>query len=219
MMIMSMGWDYVSGLRPPTGLLLIPQVIYERGESWWNDIDRGKLLIRPPELSGNCKQLSSRKAEGTGRRKWLILSYEVSLFDNSWSVALRQTKLVKWNIMDIPTSFIGIIIFFNGTSEYGDVGIFKLLTWIQNLHQSTWDHEVLYADISSKDKQLLIRSLLRKTKNSNMEGLRMLKFTYFMERIHELFLARRQLKFCTFKDRKYLFYLKYFLWQSFWIWQ
>jgi hypothetical protein len=26
-------------------------MIYEHGEQWWN-IDRGKLLIRPPELSG-----------------------------------------------------------------------------------------------------------------------------------------------------------------------
>jgi hypothetical protein len=29
-----------------------PQVIYEHGERWWNDIDREQLLIRPPELSG-----------------------------------------------------------------------------------------------------------------------------------------------------------------------
>jgi hypothetical protein len=30
--------------------LFIPQVIYEHGEPWWNDISRGKLLIHPPEL-------------------------------------------------------------------------------------------------------------------------------------------------------------------------
>jgi hypothetical protein len=29
----------------------IPQMIYEHGEPWWNDTGRGKLLIRPPELS------------------------------------------------------------------------------------------------------------------------------------------------------------------------
>jgi hypothetical protein len=28
-------WDYVSELRPPTGLLVIPQVIYELGEPLW----------------------------------------------------------------------------------------------------------------------------------------------------------------------------------------
>jgi hypothetical protein len=49
---MSIGQDYVSELRPPTDPLVIPQVIYEHGQPWWNDIDRGKLII-PPELSGN----------------------------------------------------------------------------------------------------------------------------------------------------------------------
>jgi hypothetical protein len=44
----------------------------------------------------------------------------------------------------------------------------KLLRWMQNLHQSTWDHEILYADRSSKDEQLLIRPFLSKTKNTNM---------------------------------------------------
>jgi hypothetical protein len=55
MMIMSMGSDYVSELRPPTGLLVIPRVIYERGEPWWNaNADRTKLVTRAPELSGNA---------------------------------------------------------------------------------------------------------------------------------------------------------------------
>jgi hypothetical protein len=35
------------------GLLFIPKVIEEHGEPWWNDDDREKLLIHPPELSGN----------------------------------------------------------------------------------------------------------------------------------------------------------------------
>jgi hypothetical protein len=42
----------MSELRPPTGLLFITQVIYEHGEQWWNDIDRGYLSYSP-ELSGN----------------------------------------------------------------------------------------------------------------------------------------------------------------------
>jgi len=53
MMIMSMGWDYVSELRPPMDILFVPQVIYEHGEPWRNEVDRGKPLISPPELSGN----------------------------------------------------------------------------------------------------------------------------------------------------------------------
>jgi hypothetical protein len=28
-------------------------VVYEHGELWQNNISRGKLLIHPPELSGN----------------------------------------------------------------------------------------------------------------------------------------------------------------------
>jgi hypothetical protein len=51
--IMSMGRHYVSELWPRTGLFFIPHAIYEHEEPWWNDIDRGKLQIRPPELSLN----------------------------------------------------------------------------------------------------------------------------------------------------------------------
>jgi hypothetical protein len=36
------------------------------------------------------------------------------------------------------------------------------------LHQSTWDHEILYNDRSSNDEQLLMRPFLSKTKNTNM---------------------------------------------------
>jgi hypothetical protein len=36
-----------------TGSIVISTVIYKHGKPWWNDIGRGKLLIRSPELSGN----------------------------------------------------------------------------------------------------------------------------------------------------------------------
>jgi hypothetical protein len=42
LLFMSMEWDNVSEMQLPTGLLFIPQVIYEYGEPWWNDTDRGK---------------------------------------------------------------------------------------------------------------------------------------------------------------------------------
>jgi hypothetical protein len=32
---------------------------------------------------------------------------------------------------------------------------FRLLKWMQNLHQSTWDHETLYSDRSSKMNNFL----------------------------------------------------------------
>jgi hypothetical protein len=53
MMIMSLGWDHVSELWLQLDLLFIPQMIYDHGEPWWNDISRGRLLIHLPELSGN----------------------------------------------------------------------------------------------------------------------------------------------------------------------
>jgi hypothetical protein len=43
------------------------------------------------------------------------------------------------------------------------VGIFKILRWMQNLHQTTWDHNILYSDRSLEDEQLL-----RESKNMNM---------------------------------------------------
>jgi hypothetical protein len=46
---------------------------------------------------------------------------------------LDKRSFVLWKIMDIPTSFIWIIIFFNAPLGYGDGGIFKLQRWIQNL--------------------------------------------------------------------------------------
>jgi hypothetical protein len=51
--IMTMGRHYVSKLRPRTGLFFIPHAIYEHREPRWNDIDRVKLQIRPPEFSLN----------------------------------------------------------------------------------------------------------------------------------------------------------------------
>jgi hypothetical protein len=53
MMNTSMGWEYVSELRPLTGLLFIPQMVYEHGQPRWNNIGRGQRMIRTPELSDN----------------------------------------------------------------------------------------------------------------------------------------------------------------------
>jgi hypothetical protein len=53
-------------------------------------------------------------------------------------------------------------------------------------YQSTRDREILYAHISLKDEQLLIRPLLGKTKNTNMAGNWNVKLTfYFIEVAHE----------------------------------
>jgi hypothetical protein len=50
--------------------LFIPQVIYEHGELWQNNVNRGKLLICSPELSGNpTSRAIWYKAGGTGKGK------------------------------------------------------------------------------------------------------------------------------------------------------
>jgi hypothetical protein len=52
-MIMPKGEITSLNCSQPTGLLLIPQAIYEHAEPRWNDIGKGNVLIRPPDLSGN----------------------------------------------------------------------------------------------------------------------------------------------------------------------
>jgi hypothetical protein len=47
---------------------------------------------------------------------------------------LYKRSTVQWKIVNILTSFIWIITFFDGPVKYGDGGIFKLLRWMQNLH-------------------------------------------------------------------------------------
>jgi hypothetical protein len=69
--IMSMGWDYVSELLPLTGLLLITQVIYERGETRWNDIDSEKQIRPQSSLAILPAKSSSSKSGETWRRKWI----------------------------------------------------------------------------------------------------------------------------------------------------
>jgi hypothetical protein len=54
--------------------------------------------------------------------------------------------------MGIPTRFISVIILFDRTFEYDHGGVFNLLKWMQNLHQSAWDHKLLYSDRSSGDE-------------------------------------------------------------------
>jgi hypothetical protein len=133
-----------------------------------------------------------------------------------------ETKFCTIELMDIPTSFIWIIIFFNKPSAYSDGGILKLLRWIQNLQQSTWDHKILYADRSLEDEQLLIRPLLLESKNMNMACSWMLKFTfYFMDRTREpLRLDKWSFVHWRIMDIHVptsFILIVIFLWRSFWI--
>jgi hypothetical protein len=70
--------------------------------------------------------------------------------DNSWTFTLRQTTFGTMKDNGHAYKFYLNNYFFIGPFEYSDAGILTLLTWMKNLHQSTWDHEALYADRSSK---------------------------------------------------------------------
>jgi hypothetical protein len=95
---------------------------------------------------------------------------------------------------------------------------FKLLRWMQNLHQSTWDHEILYTDRSLKDEQLLIRPFLSKIKNTNMAAVWMLKINILYCGDNSWTIALQQMNFGIVRDHghTYKFYLNYyFVWRSF----
>jgi hypothetical protein len=51
-----------------------------------------------------------------------------------------------------------------GSFKRSKMTIFKLLTWMKNSHQSTWQYEILYFDRSLKDDQLLIDHFFGKQK-------------------------------------------------------
>jgi hypothetical protein len=77
LLFMSMGRDYASELRPPTGLLFIPQVIYEYGEPRCNDINRenrkisekiAPLTFRSPQIPYGVSRARTRASTVTGRR-------------------------------------------------------------------------------------------------------------------------------------------------------
>jgi hypothetical protein len=134
---------------------------------------------------------------------------------------LDKRSFVERNIVDIPTRFIWIIIFFNEPFEYSDGGIFKLLRWVPNLHRWTWGHKLLYADRSSEDEQVLIRPLFSRNQKYEHGGRLKIKINILFYEDNSWTVALKQCKFCTSKYHRhtYEFYLNHcFLWRSFWIW-
>jgi hypothetical protein len=112
--------------------------------------------------------------------------------------------------MDIPTRFIWN--FFYEAFEYG--GTFERLRWIQNLHQSTWDHEMVYADRSSKGPDCFCEESNKKYEH----GVRLsVRIHILCSRDNWGTAALTQLKFCTLKVHglTYNFYLNVFLCLSF----
>jgi hypothetical protein len=60
------------------------------------------------------------------------------------------------------------------------------MRWMQNLHQSTWDPDILCADRSSKDEKILRRKIILKPEKYECGG-RLKGFVFrFVETTHEL---------------------------------
>jgi hypothetical protein len=60
-----MGWDYVSELWPPSGLLFIPQVMCEHGEPWWWWCQLG--ITPDSSTRALCQSYQQRHLEKVGR--------------------------------------------------------------------------------------------------------------------------------------------------------
>jgi hypothetical protein len=95
---------------------------------------------------------------------------------------------------------------------------FKLLRLMQNLNQSTWEHEILYTDRSSKDEQLLMRQFLSKNKKYEHGGQLNVKIRSVFCGDNSWTVALGQMNFGIVNDHghTYKFYLNnYFVWHSF----
>jgi hypothetical protein len=102
-MILSMGWDYVSKLRLQTGLFFISQLIQEQGETWWNDIDRGKL-IRPPDLWQSYQHRRPVANQEKMPKKQINLALQrICVHTSKGSLTCRKILLVGVNGFTSPS--------------------------------------------------------------------------------------------------------------------
>jgi hypothetical protein len=78
---MLIGWCCV-WTAATSGPIVHPKghTVYEHDEPWWNDLDRGELVIRQPDLSGNPTSSHLVSSRRNGRSEWWIWFWEVFLF-------------------------------------------------------------------------------------------------------------------------------------------
>jgi hypothetical protein len=96
--------------------LFIPQLIriYEHGEQWWNDIDRGKFLIRPSELPVNP----------TGSH---LVAYQEDLDEGSDGFCLRNISFILVKFFNMAYNFMAWGDGFPSTPKEGVLRIFVAL--------------------------------------------------------------------------------------------
>jgi hypothetical protein len=116
MIILLMGWDYVSELLPITGLSFIPQVIYEYGEPWWNDdVNRRKLLTHlatlPAETSGSKQDewAKGMKSISVHTYKWFFTCHKILQHGaSSFTSPLKEGVLWTFLVLKNPSSRPGL---------------------------------------------------------------------------------------------------------------
>jgi hypothetical protein len=72
---------------------------------------------------------------------------------------------------------------------------FKLLRWMQNFHQPTWDHGILYADRSSEDEHFVRQFLWKNVRRERLN----LKINILFNEDNSWTVALKHLKFGTEK--------------------
>jgi hypothetical protein len=133
---------------------------------------------------------------------------------------LDKQSFMRWKILDRPTSIIWIVIF-NCPFEYGDGVICKLLKWMQNLRQSTWEHNFLCWQIFRGWTTFNETTYARIQKYEHGGQLK-IKINILFYGDNSWTVALQQINFFRLKDcsYNYKFYSNhYFLWASFWIWR
>jgi hypothetical protein len=96
---MSLWWNYVSELQPPSGLLFILQVIYEHVKARWNDIDREKPKKSEEQLS-QCHFVHYKSSLGltlAQTRVFLARGRRLIAWARARSWLSSKVICVKWN--------------------------------------------------------------------------------------------------------------------------
>jgi hypothetical protein len=90
-----MGWGYVSELRPPMGLLFIPQVIHECGGPRWNDIDtwnkRSRRKTCPSATLSTTNPTGNDPCANPGLRNERPATNRLSHGTASHSISVKKT--------------------------------------------------------------------------------------------------------------------------------
>jgi hypothetical protein len=119
MLFMSTGWDYVSELRPPTGLLFIPKIYeYRATVGWYSQVKTEEfgekpapVLLCPPQIPDGVTRELARASAVRGRRvNDLSMTRSVSRdSERVYSVVFRleilkqfETVLSSWWLFFLP---------------------------------------------------------------------------------------------------------------------